>query len=341
MREEGMETYQSLTLEELTDRLSLQEETLLLMHVSPDADTLGSSLALCALLRAAGSPTYCVCADPIPEHLAFLAEGRECLNPPEEFQPRRIVSVDVASPAQLGSLWEQYGDHISLMIDHHESGTVFADHCIVPYAAATGEMIFDLGKRFLQEGILFRIPDEFWADCYAAISSDTGGFRYSNTTSGTMRRGAELLEHDIDAAYINHMLFSQKSYSQLQAESLAFSRVHLYENGKIGIAALPYDLLRQNGLGDGDLGSVVDVIRSIRGVEIAVFVKQKTEGGDFRVSMRSSVDFNVANVCAAFGGGGHERAAGCAVHTDSAEQAEQLVVDTLRRKLAETFDSFS
>ena len=324
--------YRALTVGQVLDLLSVPAPTCILFHVNPDADAIGSAFGLAAFLEAMGSNCYCLCAEEIPERLRFLTAGvQDSVLPqslPQGFETARFVSVDTASPAQMGALYEQYGDRVSLMIDHHEKGTHYADHLIFPDAAACGEIVFDLIAASGRE-----MPQACAPFLYAAISSDTGGFRYSNVTPETHLRAAELVRMGIDVSDLSHKLFEVKSLAVLRAERLATERLHLYENGRIGISAISMVDKAQNDLKDEHLSTVVDVVRSVAGVEIAVAMRQPTEEGVFRVSMRANIDFDVAAVCATFGGGGHRRAAGATLHAASLADAESMVVAALQRAM--------
>jgi len=243
---------------------------------------------------------------------------------PEGFENARFVSVDTASPSQLGALYELYGDRVSLMIDHHEAGTPYADHLIVPNAAACGEIVYDLIAASGKEA-----PSICDSLLYAAISGDTGGFRFSNVTRETHLRAAALVESGVDVAQISHKLFSVKSFPVLRAERLGFDKLHLYDKGRIGISAISFEDKQFNKLQDEHLSTIVDIVRSIEGVEIAVVIRQIEKERAFRVSMRANVDFDVSAVCAKFGGGGHRRAAGATVEAKDVEEAERLVLDAI------------
>ncbi len=321
--------YRDLSTAEIIAALSVPAPTLVLCHARPDADALGSAMALSLWLQKKGSAAYVVCANEIPERLRFLTEGVQdsvlLYGVPAGFENARVITVDTASPAQLGELWEVFGDRISLMIDHHERGTRYADGWVVP-CAATGEMIYDLIADSGED-----VSGKCSELLYAAISSDTGGFRYSNTTPGTHLRAAVLLESGIDAARINHLLLEVKSQKLLAAEAEGFKHLHLYEKGKVAILAFPYECKRDLALADEHLETLVDVARRVAGVEIAAAIRQPNEEPVFRLSMRASVDFDVSAVCAAFGGGGHFRAAGATLtgFANMAE-AEQAVLDAIR-----------
>ena len=326
-----MTDYSELSFEMLCERLAEPASTLILLHRNPDADAVGSAFALKELLLALGSHAWCVCADELPARLRFLADAeQESLLPeaiPEGVAIERIVSVDSASPAQLGDLYTLYGESIELMIDHHGMGEVYADHYVRDDAAATGEILFDLVRCFAEDGRI-RITKSLCERIYAAISSDTGCFQFSNVTSGTHNRAADLIASGIDCAEINRLLFHTVSYDQLRAQAAGISNLHLHADGKIGVMLFPYALKAALGLSDEHLGNLVDVVRSLEGVKVAVFIRQPKPEGVFRVSTRSACDFDVAALCAKFDGGGHKKAAGCTLEADSAEAAmEKLLAE--------------
>lgn len=324
----------------LCDGLAEKKSTLILFHIHPDADAIGSAFALRSLLLLAGSPAFCVCADRIPKRLDFLVRGEQSGTLPEDipadFRIERVVSTDVASPSQLGELADKY--KVDYMIDHHGKGTPFGDYNYVrPTAAANAEIIFDISREFLRRGLVSYIPSAIDRRIYAGISSDTGCFRFSNVTFGTHMRAAELSKSDIDMADINHRLFESKPMKQLIAEHIGFERLKLHCGGKVATITFPADLKQSLGLEGEHLETLIDVARSVEGVGIAAVIRQQPSGSaggssdNFicRVSMRSSIDFDVSEICALFGGGGHKRAAGCSVTASSVEAAEQIIVNAV------------
>lgn len=314
-------TFTRLSCEEACARLRGGVDSLVLCHARPDADAIGSAFAMRALLSAMGCRAYSACADEIPERLGFLVgdlqESILAANLPNDFVPVQIISVDTASPAQLGDLREQYVDRVDLMIDHHGKGEMYADGWIDPAAAATGEMVYAIAQQLVATGRIREIPTGINRLLYAAISSDTGCFRYSNVTPETHRCAAELLRGAVDGRFdpadINHRLFEVKSEKLLLAEKLGFERLHLSSDGKVGIVDFPYDLKEKHTLKDEHLETLVDIPRGLEGVMVAAAIRQPAETGVYRISMRSSCDVDVSAVCASFGGGGHVRAAGCTI----------------------------
>lgn len=327
-----MREFRTLEFEEIVSYLEQPADTLILFHRNPDADAVGSAFALKKVLSDLGLRAWCVSCDEVPLRLRFLMDGEQESTLPEsiptEWQIARVVSVDSASPAQLGALYELYGEQIDLMIDHHGMGEVYADHYIRPDAAATGEIMFDLVKQLATEGRV-TITDSLCTDLYAAISADTGGFQFSNVTPETHLRAAELLASEIDCAEINRLLFNAKTLEQLRAESAGISNLHLFEDGRVAVITFPYALKAALGLGDEHLNTLVDVARSLMGVEVAVAIRQPSADGVFRVSMRSSCDVDVAAICAKFDGGGHKKAAGCTVCAADADEAMKKIVSEI------------
>lgn len=306
----------ALSFEDVIQRLEAPADTLILFHRGPDADAVGSAFALKKLLSDLGSRAWCLCSDEIPTRLQFLTDGKQSSvladSIPEDFNVSRVISVDSASPSQLGALWELYRGRIDMMIDHHGKGEPYAHHYIRPDAAATGEIMFDLVKQLATDGRV-KITDTLCTDLYAAISSDTGGFRFSNVTHDTHLRAAELTASGIDCAKINQLLFDTKTLEQLRAQAAGISKLQTYADGRIAVITFPYALKAALGLRDEHLESLVDVARSLVGVQIAIAIRQPGTEGVFRASVRSSCDYDVSALCSIFGGGGHQKAAGCTI----------------------------
>ena len=324
--------FAALSLQEVLLELSRPTPTLILFHARPDGDAIGSAFALSLWLQSKGSRAYCLCADEIPKRLRFLTQGlQESVLPqslPSGFESARVITVDTASPSQLGGLYEQFADRISLMIDHHGRGTVYADHLVVG-CAATGEIIYDIITANKEE-----LPAKCAELLYAAITTDTGGFRYSNTTPATHLRAAAILQSGIDAARLNHLLLEVKSPKLLAAERAGMDQLRFYCDGRVAIVSFPYTLKSSLSLQDEHLETLVDLARRVEGVEVAVAIRQPSEAPVFRTSMRASVDFDVSAVCAEFGGGGHMRAAGATLQGYTCiEEAEKAVLEKIVKML--------
>ena len=331
-----MNEFKRLSLEELCERLCENKKTLIIYHVRSDADAVGSAFALRELFRLMNIPAVCVCSDEVPERLKFLSEDAQGSVVVEEGMSlghERVVSVDSASPSQLGDMFVRLHKDVDIMIDHHGTGTVYADNYIDPTASATGEIIYTVAKKLLADGRIPFITPRVINCVYAAISSDTGGFRYANVTPITHRMAAELIEAGADSVDINHRLFESKTLKQMSAEGEAARRLKLHADGRIASVTIPYSSRVALGLNDESMETVIDIPRSIGGVEVAFSVRQSEEKPFFRVSMRSSSDIDVSAICKSFGGGGHVRASGCSLEAPSIEAAEEIIVKAILAKM--------
>ncbi|MBO7310558.1 MAG: DHH family phosphoesterase [Clostridia bacterium] len=331
-----LNNFVSLDMDALCNRLCENKKTLIIYHERSDADAVGSAFALKEIFRLMGIFSMCACADEVPERLKFLSEdtqGSVVIEDGMSIGHERVISVDSASPSQLGVLFDMLRKDIDLMIDHHGTGTIYADNYIDATASATGEIIFEIAKTLYAQGRLPIITPRIINCVYAAISSDTGGFRFANVTPRTHRIAAELLEAGAESARINHILFNSKTKKQMSAEGEAARRLKLHYDGRIASVTIPYSSVQSLGLCDENMETVIEIPRSVGGVEVAFSVRQSEPKPFFRVSMRSSTDFDVSAVCRIFGGGGHMRASGCSLEASGIEQAEQMLVDAIIRQM--------
>ena len=333
---EDISDFRALTLTETVERLERAERVLILFHVNPDGDAAGSAFALRHALCGLGKIAWCISASEVPERLTFTMLDSQSSskkeNKPKDFYADLIVSVDTASPSQLGELYDEYKGKIDIMIDHHAKGTVYADNYIIPGASSCGEVLCGI-LDLLFERAGKKLPCRVSELIYTALSADTGCFRYNNTSPSAHILAARLVGEGIDSADINHRLFGMKTLKQMQVEHAGFERMNFYLGGRIAIITFPYDLKNQYGATDENLETLIDVARCVKGVEVAAVIKQPTEENRFRISMRSSCDFDVSEICAHYGGGGHERAAGCTLSSDSILAAEMTIVVAVEHKL--------
>ena len=319
-----MADFVEYTLDECAEVILAINNPLVVMHVRPDGDTVGTASALCRIFRMLGKEPLYACEDSVPKRLKFLlTDFRRATE--AEYQSRTVVSVDVPSAYQMGELFSKIPAP-TLMIDHHEIGVPFAPNFIIKGESSAAEVMMRIAEKLHSMGKI-EFTKELAYSLYAGISSDTGSFRYSNTTPDTLRRAARLMEFGIDFTDINHKLFSSKSQAQLKAEGYVSSRLCTACGGKVSYASIPRDERVAMGIPFEDLETSIDIVRAVMGAEIA-FVIKETDKGEFKASIRST-GADVARVAAEFGGGGHIRASGCTVPARSAEEAAELVLEKL------------
>lgn len=313
-----MQTMRKIDLSQLQGEVKIPKYTLILCHRNPDPDTLGSAFGLKAILEHYGSRVRVACCDKTTR-LCFITENADLDYQEDNYE--RIIAVDVASPTQLGEL-SFLSDRVDLTIDHHAMNTRFSDY-YEDLCSACSEIIFELAREL---NILSELPKHFFESVYAGISGDTGCFKYSNTTKRTMEFGAEIISYGIDFAEINRLIFDTKTLGEIKGQELAYKNVKLLCGGKLAIVLFTKQMREDNGISDEDIGDIVNSIRSIEGVTVAVSIKQATnDENKYSISSRSNCEADVSKACAKIGGGGHIRAAGATLVAGSPEEALSTV----------------
>ncbi|MBQ2718740.1 MAG: DHH family phosphoesterase [Clostridia bacterium] len=297
-----------------------------LMHRSPDGDAVGSAVAAVRYLRSRGVAASLYLSEPIPERLSFLAEGV----PIHEGEAREILCVDIASLSQTGAAAPlvEAADTV-LSIDHHGLSTPFSPYYTVAEASSVGEVLYEL----FSDGGTRPLPPALAAPLFAAIASDTGGFRFKNATPAAHLAAAALLSSGIDGAELSRRLFDVRTDGELRAIAAAITESREYYGGRLSLLAVSRELLERHACTDADFDAVIDTLRSRRGVEIAAVIRERADG-TVRLSMRA-VTADVSALCASFGGGGHRLAAGATLPAGTAEEGEALVLQAAARYFAE------
>lgn len=310
----------ALSLKETSEYLLGKDNILLLTHKSPDGDTVGSAAALCLALKALGKTTY------LFNNRGFTKKYDAYINnlcADEGFEPECICTVDIADIKLFPSNALKYLDKADLAIDHHASHRHYAKHLLIDTsAAACGEIIFDLIKQLNTS-----VTPEIAEAIYVAISTDTSCFLNSNTTARTHSIAAELLEFPFDFAYVNREFFTVKTKERLNIETRLLSEMRFYLEGKVAVITITNEILKETQANEDDLSNIAAIARSIEGVELGILIRER-EGDECKVSMRSSELVDVAKLCEKFEGGGHARAAGCAIKSNYAE-AEKIIIDMI------------
>ena len=296
------------------------------VHRNPDGDCLGSAAALVIALRSIGKEAYVFCSSPIPERLRFIAG--------EEFQTSfrdswdLCIAVDVAEDYMMEDVFETVFSKAdaTACIDHHKTNKGYADvNYVDGEASAAGEIIFDFICNFLDVEITAEIAERL----YAAIASDTGSFRYSNTTWKTHHIVSELLKTGFDSSEVMYRLFEKKSASQLALHAEVVSNLKFYENGKICMAYVDSGMLRKYSMTFDEADDLATLPRTIDGVEVGVYIKVRSDN-ECKVSLRSNKYVDVSEVAALLGGGGHLRASGLTVN-DTLEKTIEILHDAIKK----------
>ena len=304
-----------LTRSETADFLRSHDSYCILTHRRPDGDTLGSSAALCRILRSLGKTAHILHNREVTPRYRWLHEGLTVAAPGEN---DTLVSVDVASPQMLPEEYKIYMDRIALRIDHHGSATSFTEQELVdPHAAACGEIIYDIME------LLDVTPDSAIADAlYVAASTDTGCFRFSNTDNHTFLVAAACAKAGARVYELNQELFETVSFTKLKMQSWIVENMELFGDGKLALVAIPKAVEAAIGVTEDDMENISSFPRNIGGVQMAATIRETKDGG-VKLSVRSVPGMDAAAVTAKFGGGGHRAAAGAsmAMSIDEATKA--------------------
>lgn len=301
----------------IKERLLASSRVLILCHEKPDGDTLGSAAALRFALKAKGIAADFSAGDPVTPKYAYLAKEGYVEKPEDDYDC--IISVDVAEEGMLGNN-VPFSSRLDAVIDHHRTNDGFGKlNFIDPKAAATGELIFLLIKE-----IGVSLSEEICLSLYTALSTDTGCFRFTNTTERTLFMAAEIYATGFRPGQLSHELFDMKSRSRIDLERAILDRLVYGAEGRVVVATLPLELREELGVSEDDLDGVSSMLRSIEGTFAAALLKENTKGV-WKASLRSGEQIDVSAVCAALGGGGHARAAGCSIEGEEKEAAELIM----------------
>lgn len=292
---------------------------LILPHILPDGDTLGSAIGMYHLIKSFNKKGYIVLNDDIPSNLLFLfEENQNIIISSEEAMKMAydlVIIVDTGEVRLIEDRVALIGPEMdTVSIDHHITNQNFAKLNIVdPEASSTGEIVFEIIDYFNLK------LDAFTAQgLYAAIVTDTGSFRYSNTRPYTFEVCKKLMEESFDFNRLNVEIFQNKSFEKLLLLNKIFDTLTLHFNGKCAVVKLPQILKDKLSLSEYDTDGVVEYVRDIKGVEVVVFIKHMS-ANVHKISMRSKNDFDVSKVAVAFNGGGHKKAAGFKVEESDVE----------------------
>ena len=304
--------------------LQAHDDILILTHRRPDGDTAGCAGALCRGLRQIGKRAYILENPEITRRYAPMITG--CY-PPENFNPQYIVSTDIAEEKLFPDTAEQYKGKVDLVIDHHGSNSGYAYETLVDAgAAASAELLTTLIPEMGA-----KITPEIASCLYTGVATDTGCFRFSNTTAETHKAAAALIEAGADVERLNERLFESRSHARVIAERMALESLEFYYDDRCALICLTWDQIQAAGVAGAELEDLTSLPRSIEGVEVGLTLRQQKDGS-FKISVRTGHDTNACNIARRLGGGGHPRAAGCEI-SGNPDNAKHAILEEVKKEL--------
>lgn len=314
----------NITLPEVAAKLLSAGRVVLLSHTSPDGDTVGSVTGLARALEDCGKTVVCLCDRPIPERNLFICGEDRYLTDCEIGEDDLVVTVDVASPQMLGGLAEKFEGRVDIRIDHHDSASDFGTFNYVEAdSAACAEIVYELITL-----LPVAITPAIAGPLYTSLHTDTGGFKFSNTTPRTHCIAASLMEAGAPAEDICETLYENVTLDSLRTNALFLEKMQLFKDGKVLLLTITVADKEKYNFTDEHLEGMASLTRKIAGVQLGIVLREK-DSGSYKVSMRSRKSVNCAELCALLGGGGHIRAAGATVDADSFEGAKAKLLEVI------------
>lgn len=314
-----------IELDNIIEIINRAQKIGIFTHMSPDGDAIGSSLALYLGLKQLKKDVD-VIADEYSRCFNFLPYRDDIKSKSNEVYDLAIV-LDCASQGRLFDLNGSFNKStITVAIDHHSSNTYFAKYNYVEdNSPATCKTLIKILRR-----LNIVINKEVGTCLMAGIITDSGGFRYSTVDDETFEFAGEMLDVGVNISDIYYRTFDVKTKAQFELSSIATSRLKFYNKDRIAVTYVTEKDLSKVGAMPGDHEGIVNVGRNIEGVEVSIFLRED-EDDTYKVSFRSNDYVDVSEVASVFGGGGHNRAAGCVIEQPLDVAVKRLVKETGKR----------
>ncbi len=310
---------------DICNAINSSNNILIIPHFNADGDCLGSSYALKLMLEELHKKVDVILDEKdYDNRILKILDGVECKN--DAFVPDLVIALDCADKQRMGTRVKAFDAcEKTINIDHHITNDKYALYNYVnPEAAATGEIIYELAQ-FMN----IKLTTQIVNNIYIAIVSDTGGFAYSNTKPHTHSIAAQLLEYGINNAFISSYLFEMNSKKRIELIRIAYNSLETYYDDRIAFVSITEKQMKRIRATEDDAGSLVNIPRSLESAIVSMSFRE-IDSETVKVSIRSQL-VDAAKLAQQFGGGGHERAAGCTVKGTLDEVKRKLIAETERR----------
>lgn len=308
-----------MTIDNIKEEIEKANSIVILTHESPDGDAVGSALAMYLTLKKLGKQADII----IPEYsnvFRFLPGAAEIKKEGKEEPYDLAISVDVSTIKRLNGFASYFEDaKVRIQIDHHQANDMFADYNFVnPASPACAQNLI-----LIIENLGVEIDKEIGTCLLTGIITDTGGFKYEGVSAETFEFASELLTKGVNVSEIYKKVLQMKTKANFELRKLIMDRMEFINDEKITFTYITLEDFNKTKAEEGDHEGLVEVGRDIEGVEVSIFLRE-TENG-YKASLRSNNYVNVSDVCIAFNGGGHIRAAGCTINATLQEAKEKII----------------
>ncbi len=305
-----------MTIGEVSKWLLSRDNFLILTHSRPDGDTLGSACGLCSVLREAGKTAYVLANPQITRRYIPYTEGFWT----DDFKPDYVITADIADEALFPANASEFRGKVNLAIDHHPSNSGYAENSLIDAGcAACGELVYELSVDMLG-----KLSPAAATLLFIAVTTDTGCFRYANTTSRTLRIASELMDAGAPGTEINKRFFRTKSKSRADIETEIMNSLEYTRGGKVATAVVTQEMIKKAGADEDDLEDIAAIHGQIEGVVVSITIREQPDFTS-KVSVRSNNQVNSGAICALLGGGGHFMAAGVTLDCGVWEAKEKIL----------------
>lgn len=309
----------------IVNKITEANNILIISHIGPDGDTIGSTLALAEIINKnfENKNVHFVIQHKIPDIYKFLPNSENAILTNREVEIScydLAIGVDCATKKRMGYFEPIYDKaKFKINIDHHGTNNEYGDiNVIVANSSSTGEILFDFAQK-----MNLKISQDAAICLYTALLTDTGAFRYSNTTSNTLLTASKLVELGANSHDIYEYCFESRPVEMIRIAAQAIANAQFIENNKIAYTLVDRNMLNEFGAIDEHLEGIPEMLRQATAVEVS-FIAKETIKGEAKFSFRSKSK-DVASLCEQFGGGGHKLAAGCVLNCSLKDALEQIL----------------
>ncbi len=316
-----------MTLDTIGEEIKKANSIAILAHESPDGDAIGSVLAMGLALENMGKQPDRIITE-YPRKFQFLPGADKVKKESQVEKYDLAIALDCSDLRRLDGKEYFENAHKTIVIDHHSTNTMYGDiNFVNPVATACCEILIGIFTYFELD-----IHQDLGTCILTGIITDTGGFKYQGVTAETFEFTAELLRKGVNVSEIYEKVLETRTRSNFELLKRILNRMEILENGKVAFTYITSQDEEEVHAEPGDHEGLVEVGRNVEGVEVSIFIRQIDNEAKYKISMRSTSDINVSDICYLFGGGGHPRAAGCVIQ-GTVEQVKEKIIQEVRNRL--------